>query len=124
MNDRGIERDPFTVEIIRDQLIAAAEESFIRLGRSSQSLIIYEVLDNACALTDEHGPQEALRKSILHGRKIRTLAMDGSTRSDFLLPLRCIYLPERLGVRLEDIVVVVPGGVRVLTGFDRQFVLK
>jgi Xaa-Pro dipeptidase len=35
-----------------------------------------------------------------------------------------IYLPERLGVRLEDIVVVVPGGVRVLTGFDRQFVLK
>ena len=98
MNDRGIERDPFTVEIIRDQLIAAAEESFIRLGRSSQSLIIYEVLDNACALTDEHGPQEALRKSILHGRKIRTLAMDGSTRSDFLLPLRLwavVHSPDR-----------------------------
>lgn len=35
-----------------------------------------------------------------------------------------IYLPERLGVRLEDIVVVVPEGVMVLTGFDRQFVLK
>lgn len=47
--------DPFTIEIIRDQLIAAAEESFITLGRSSQSPIIYEVLDYACALTDPDG---------------------------------------------------------------------
>jgi N-methylhydantoinase B len=47
--------DPFTVEIIRDQLIAAAEESFISLGRSSQSPIIYEVLDYACAITDRNG---------------------------------------------------------------------
>jgi N-methylhydantoinase B len=47
--------DPFTVEIIRDQLIAAAEESFISLGKSSQSPIIYEVLDYACALTDHRG---------------------------------------------------------------------
>jgi N-methylhydantoinase B len=47
--------DPFTVEIIREQLIAAAEESFITLGRSSQSPIIYEVLDYACALTNPAG---------------------------------------------------------------------
>ncbi len=47
--------DPFTVEIIREQLIAAAEESFITLGRTSQSPIIYEVLDYACALTDPTG---------------------------------------------------------------------
>jgi N-methylhydantoinase B len=47
--------DPFTVEIIREQLIAAAEESFIALGRASQSPIIYEVLDYACALTDPAG---------------------------------------------------------------------
>lgn len=47
--------DPFTVEIIRNQLIAAAEESFIALGRSSQSPIIYEVLDYACAITDARG---------------------------------------------------------------------
>jgi len=46
--------DPFTVEIIRDQLIAAAEESFISLGKSSQSPIIYEVLDYACAITDSN----------------------------------------------------------------------
>ena len=47
--------DPFTIEIIREQLIAAAEESFIALGRSSQSPIIYEVLDYACAITDAQG---------------------------------------------------------------------
>lgn len=47
--------DPFTLEIIREQLIAAAEESFIALGRSSQSPIIYEVLDYACAITDHSG---------------------------------------------------------------------
>lgn len=47
--------DPFTVEIIREQLNAAAEESFIALGRASQSPIIYEVLDYACALTDPAG---------------------------------------------------------------------
>lgn len=47
--------DPFTIEIIREQLIAAAEESFVALGRSSQSPIIYEVLDYACAITDPAG---------------------------------------------------------------------
>ena len=47
--------DPFTVEIIREQLSAAAEESFVALGRSSQSPIIYEVLDYACAVTDAAG---------------------------------------------------------------------
>jgi N-methylhydantoinase B len=47
--------DPFTVEIIREQLNAAAEESFITMGRASQSPIIYEVLDYACALTDPSG---------------------------------------------------------------------
>jgi N-methylhydantoinase B len=47
--------DPFTVEIIREQLNAAAEESFIAMGRASQSPIIYEVLDYACALTDPAG---------------------------------------------------------------------
>lgn len=47
--------DPFTVEIVRSQLIAASEESFVALGRSSQSPIIYEVLDYACAITDREG---------------------------------------------------------------------
>ena len=44
--------DPFTVEIIRHGLIAAADEMFFSLARTSHSPVIYEVLDYACGLTD------------------------------------------------------------------------
>ncbi|MGI6630529.1 MAG: hydantoinase B/oxoprolinase family protein [Bacillota bacterium] len=47
--------DPFTRENIAQGLIAAAEEMFITWGRTSQSTIIYEVLDCACGLTDAKG---------------------------------------------------------------------
>ena len=45
-----MKHDPFTLTIIQEQLQAAADESFLRLGRASKSPIIYEVLDYACAL--------------------------------------------------------------------------
>ena len=35
-----------------------------------------------------------------------------------------IYLPGKLGVRIEDIVVVVDEGVRTLTGYERELVIK
>ncbi len=44
--------DPFTRENIGQGLIAAAEEMFASWGRTSQSTIIYEVLDYAAGLTD------------------------------------------------------------------------
>lgn len=44
--------DPFTVEIIKDSLIAIGDEMFVALQRTSKSTIIYEVLDYACGLTD------------------------------------------------------------------------
>ncbi|MCF6097300.1 hydantoinase B/oxoprolinase family protein [Thermovorax subterraneus] len=47
--------DRFTLENIGDGLIAAAEEMFISWGRTSQSPIIYEVLDYAAGLTDANG---------------------------------------------------------------------
>lgn len=47
--------DPFTREIIKEGFIAAVEESFVTLGRTSKSTIIYEVLDYACGLTDAKG---------------------------------------------------------------------
>lgn len=47
--------DPFTRENIGQGLIAAAEEMFLTWGRTSQSTIIYEVLDYACGLTDAKG---------------------------------------------------------------------
>jgi Xaa-Pro aminopeptidase len=52
---------------------------------------------------DERGPQEVLRKSMLHGKNIRTLAMDGSTRSDFLLPLLALLCPEQV-VALDPVI--------------------
>jgi len=47
--------DPFTRENISQGLIAAAEEMFLTWGRTSQSTIIYEVLDYAAGITDARG---------------------------------------------------------------------
>lgn len=44
--------DPFTLEIIKDGLVAIGDEMFVALQRTSMSTIIYEVLDYACGLTD------------------------------------------------------------------------
>jgi N-methylhydantoinase B len=44
--------DPFTVEILKDKLAAAADEMGVVLARTSMSPIVYEVLDFACGLTD------------------------------------------------------------------------
>lgn len=48
-------RDPFTLEIIKEALVAIGDEMFVSLGRTSKSPIIYEVLDYACGLTDGRG---------------------------------------------------------------------
>lgn len=47
--------DPFTRENIAQGLLAAADEMFYSWGRTSQSTIIYEVLDYACGVTDADG---------------------------------------------------------------------
>jgi len=47
--------DVFTLEIIQEGLISAAEEMFHAFGRTSKSPVIYEVLDYACGLTDRKG---------------------------------------------------------------------
>lgn len=44
--------DPFTLEIVREKLTAAADEMGVVLARTSMSPIVYEVLDFACGLTD------------------------------------------------------------------------
>ena len=44
--------DPFTLEIVREKLTAAADEMGVVLARSSMSPIVYEVLDFACGITD------------------------------------------------------------------------
>lgn len=45
--------DPFAFEILKNRLVVISEEMFITQGRTSKSPIIYEVLDYACALTDD-----------------------------------------------------------------------
>jgi N-methylhydantoinase B len=47
--------DPFTLEIIKESLIAAGDEMFYALQRTSKSTIIYEVLDYATGLLDARG---------------------------------------------------------------------
>jgi N-methylhydantoinase B len=44
--------DPFTLEILKDKLNAAADEMAVVLARTSMSPIVYEVLDFACGLTN------------------------------------------------------------------------
>lgn len=47
--------DIFTLEIVKDSLLAAGEEMFEVMARTSMSPIIYEVLDYASGLTDSKG---------------------------------------------------------------------
>lgn len=47
--------DPFTLEIIKDGLVAIGDEMFVTMQRTSMSTIIYEVLDYATGLTDARG---------------------------------------------------------------------
>lgn len=47
--------DPFTLEIVKDSLLAAGDEMFVALARTSMCPIIYEVLDYASGLTDAKG---------------------------------------------------------------------
>ena len=47
--------DLFTLEIIKNALVAIGDEMFVALQRTSMSTIIYEVLDYATGLTDSRG---------------------------------------------------------------------
>ena len=47
--------DPFTLEVIKEQLVAIGDEMFVTTQRTSMSTIIYEVLDFAVGLTDAVG---------------------------------------------------------------------
>lgn len=48
-------QDLFTLDIVKDSLVAIGEEMFYALARTSMSPIIYEVLDYASGLTDNKG---------------------------------------------------------------------
>ncbi|MQA01818.1 MAG: hydantoinase B/oxoprolinase family protein [Streptosporangiales bacterium] len=47
--------DPFVDDILREAFLAVADEMFVSLQRTSQSPVVYEVLDCGVGLTDAHG---------------------------------------------------------------------
>jgi N-methylhydantoinase B len=49
------DRDRFTRDVLREAFLAVTDEMFVSLQRTSQSPVIYEVLDFAVGLTDAHG---------------------------------------------------------------------
>jgi N-methylhydantoinase B len=49
------ERDRFTMDVLREAFFAVTDEMFVSLQRTSQSPVIYEVLDFAVGLTDARG---------------------------------------------------------------------
>jgi N-methylhydantoinase B len=48
-------RDRFTTDVLREAFFAVTDEMFVSLQRTSQSPVIYEVLDFAVGLTDARG---------------------------------------------------------------------
>jgi len=50
-----MDRDPITLSVIQSSLIAAADEMFETLKKTSMSPIIYEVLDVGTGITDRDG---------------------------------------------------------------------
>lgn len=64
MEVERIKADVFTREIVKEGLLAAAEECFVALGRTSKSSIIYEVLDYACGLTTSKAELVALSHGV------------------------------------------------------------
>ncbi len=55
MKDAGSDIDRFTIDVLREAFVAVTDEMFISLQRTSQSPVIYEVLDFAVGLTDADG---------------------------------------------------------------------
>jgi N-methylhydantoinase B len=47
--------DRFTADVLREAFLAIGDEMFVALARTSQSPIIYEVLDYAVGVTDARG---------------------------------------------------------------------
>lgn len=106
--------DPFTLEVIKHGLAAAADEMFVTLGKSSMSPIIYEVLDYACGITDGAGRLvrqssgitgflASLTLTVQH--VLRKFGPDGFAPGDVVLT-NDPY--EGGGLHLSDVAVVVP----------------
>lgn len=104
--------DEFTLEIIQNNLIAAAEESFVAFGRTSKSPVIYEVLDYAAGLTDGEGRLVAQANGVpgfLGTLDMATKDCIEKFGEDFALGDICITnVPYTSGTHLNDVTLVMP----------------
>jgi N-methylhydantoinase B len=53
MTQHRVNTDPYTLEVIKNALVAIGEEMFVTMQRTSMSPIIYEALDFSVGLTDD-----------------------------------------------------------------------
>ena len=119
--------DPFAVEILKDKLAAAADEMGVVLARTSMSPIVYEVLDFACGLTDEHARVVAQTNGLTlftgtFGPQVESLiaeyGLDGMRQGDVF----ATNVPYRGGTHTCDVCLVKPifaaGRVRRVRDLD------
>jgi len=105
--------DLFTLEIIENGLIAAAEEMFVVWGRTAKSPVIYEVLDYGCGITDWRGELIAIAAGIPTFLGTLDLATreaierhnpDGFEEGDIIIS----NVPYRSGTHLNDVTLIMP----------------
>jgi N-methylhydantoinase B len=105
--------DNFTLDIIENSLIAAAEECFVAFGRTSKSPVIYEVLDYAAGLTDNKGRLVAQANGVpgflgtldlATQDCIKKFGEDGFDPGDICI----VNVPYTSGTHLNDVTLVMP----------------
>jgi len=105
--------DAFTLEVVKNTLIAIAEEEFIAFGRTSKSPVIYEVLDYAVALTNRRGELVAQANGVPGFLGVLDLAVkdcitkygaEGFGEGDIIIT----NIPYTHGTHLNDVTLIAP----------------
>src|SRR5437016_13499615 len=105
--------ESFTLDIIQNSLITAAEEIFAVFGRTSKSPVIYEVLDYACGLTDNQGRMIAQANGVpgflgtldmAVVQAIKKFGLNGFHKGDIIIT----NIPYTDGTHLNDVTLIMP----------------
>ncbi len=105
--------DIFTLELIHNGLISAAEEMFLVWGRTAKSPVIYEVLDYGCGITDARGELIAIAAGIptflgtldlATKEAIRRHGPEGFEPGDIIIS----NVPYESGTHLNDVNLIMP----------------
>src|SRR5881296_394396 len=105
--------ESFTLDIIQNSLITAAEEIFAVFGRTSKSPVIYEVLDYACGLTDNEGRMIAQANGVpgflgtldmAVVQAIKKFGLNGFHNGDIIVT----NIPYTDGTHLNDVTLIMP----------------